>query len=213
MKKLKLLFIRKQRNKGQSFMEMTIVLGVLLLLLLGMLEFGNLLNQYVNLVDGAREGARFGSNNDPFFDPVTKKDDYDKIQTSFYTNIDQIIDGFSTYDKAGAIAPIILNPDEDEVLISFLSIRTGGTYIPYGPWCKFCKGKHPSSKILTDHGFIAGSLNDHAPNTGVLIVEIFYAYHQLLNLPLFTSVIPNPIQVHAYAVMPLSAAEPTPVVP
>jgi hypothetical protein len=214
MKKVKLLSMPKQHNKGQSFMEMALILGVLLLLLLGMIEFGNLLNQYINLVDGAREGARFGSNNDPFFDPVTKQDDYTHVQDTFYEDIDKIVEGLQTYDQAGAIAPILLNPDNpnhDDVVISVISIRTNGIYIIEGT--KSMHQDNHASKILADQGFITNSLNGNAPNTGILVVEIFYAYNQILGLPIFTVVIPNPIEVHAYAIMPLSAAEPTPDIP
>jgi hypothetical protein len=45
-----------------------------------------------------------------------------------------------------------------------------------------------------------------APPSGVLLIELFYNYDQQLNLPLFNIV--NPIPVYAYAIMPLSAAEP-----
>ncbi len=50
-----------------------------------------------------------------------------------------------------------------------------------------------------------------APKTGVLLIEIFYNYPQTLKLPVFSNVIPDPIPVHAFAIMPLSAAEPTPI--
>jgi hypothetical protein len=57
---------------------------------------------------------------------------------------------------------------------------------------------------------IEARLNTGAPATGVLLVEIFYNYWQTLNLPIFSNVIPNPIPLYNYSVMPLSAAEPTP---
>lgn len=207
MKKLKLLFIRKQRNKGQSFMEMTVILAVLLLLFMGMIEFGNLLNQYVNLVDGAREGARFGSNNDPFFDPVTKTDNYSVVQDSFYDDIDTIVEGLGTHEQGGAIAPILLDVGHDDVVISIISIRTQGDYVLVGT--RSIHHNH-TSELLSNMGFVTGSFNTDAPNTGILIVEIFYDYHQILGLPIFTNFVPDPIHLHAYAIMPLSAAEPTP---
>jgi hypothetical protein len=212
MQKLKLFFIRKNSNKGQSFMEMTLVLGVLLLLVLGMIEFGNLLNQYINLVDGAREGARFGSNQDPYEDPVTRTVNYGVIQDTFYTKMDYIVDGDSNYLSAGSIAPIILDPAADEVMMYFLSIRGGGAYEPSPIWCKFSCGVHSQSEAIvnSDASFITSSLDINAPNTGVLFVEIFYSYHQLLHSPIFTIFVPDPKHVHAYAVMPLSAVEPTP---
>lgn len=212
MKKIKLFFVLKQHNKGQAFMEMAILIIFLLIMVLGMVEFGNLLNQYISLVDGAREGARFGSNNDPFYDEIAKKDIYGAPQESFFTKIDTIVEGTGKPDDAGAIAPIILNYKKypDDVVISFISVRTGGSYITYGPWSSH--KKQLTSKILDDPDFISGSLDSAAPNTGILIVEIFYNYEQIMNSPIFTMFVPNPIPVHAYAVMPLSGAEPTPVV-
>jgi hypothetical protein len=59
-----------------------------------------------------------------------------------------------------------------------------------------------------------------APPGGVLVVEIFYNYPPLLKLPIFSngeflgvtySIIPDPIPLYVYTVMPLSSAEPTPV--
>jgi hypothetical protein len=53
------------------------------------------------------------------------------------------------------------------------------------------------------------SLRNDRPN-GFVIVEVFYEHHQLLNLPIISQVIPDPIVVRAYSMMPVSAAEPTP---
>jgi len=70
-------------------------------------------------------------------------------------------------------------------------------------------GNHVSN--LTDAA-IRARLEAGAPATGVLLVEIYYNYpHQLNALPNFTPFIPNPIPVYTYAIMPLSAAEPTPI--
>jgi hypothetical protein len=48
-----------------------------------------------------------------------------------------------------------------------------------------------------------------APPSGLVIVEIFYNYQQVLGLPLFADFL-NPIPVYTYSAMPLSSAEPTP---
>lgn len=52
---------------GQSMLEMAIFLPVLLLLIAGMVEVGMYANDYLTLLDAAREAARFGSNLDPEF--------------------------------------------------------------------------------------------------------------------------------------------------
>ena len=68
---------------------------------------------------------------------------------------------------------------------------------------------------LTD---IRARLVSDAPNAGVLLVEIYYNYPQLLKLPVFSnssflgvrfSLIPDPIPVYVYTIMPISSAEPT----
>lgn len=210
----------RSKNRGQSFVELALVLFFLLLLLSGMVEFGNLLNQYVNLVDGAREGARYGSNNDPFLlsDGVTY--DYSAPQNSFFQNIDKVVEGDTSVDpeqRTSAIAPLVLVPDRtdgnqgDEVLIRFYAVSGSniiGRFPASAAWCAYCRsGGHTS---LITEGQIQTELESSAPSTGILVIEIFYAYNQILKMPFFTAFVPDPIQVHAYAFMPLSAAEATP---
>lgn len=47
-------------EKGQSLVEFTIVLPIILLILMGILEFGIMLNCYLTLNNVSREGARLG---------------------------------------------------------------------------------------------------------------------------------------------------------
>jgi len=48
------------------------------------------------------------------------------------------------------------------------------------------------------------------PDKGMVLVEIYYCHHQLLNLPIISDLIPNPIPLHAFTVMPAPQAAPTP---
>lgn len=48
------------------------------------------------------------------------------------------------------------------------------------------------------------------PNKGFVAIEFYYCHEQVLDLPLFTNIVPNPIQIHAYTIMPLPAAAPSP---
>jgi hypothetical protein len=53
--------IKSLRNeKGQSLVEFAILLPILLLLLMGILEFGIILNSYLTINNASREGARLG---------------------------------------------------------------------------------------------------------------------------------------------------------
>ncbi|MGV8982966.1 TadE/TadG family type IV pilus assembly protein [Clostridium sp.] len=49
-----------KNEKGQSLVEFAILLPLLLLLLMGILEFGLMLNSYLTIHNLAREGARLG---------------------------------------------------------------------------------------------------------------------------------------------------------
>jgi hypothetical protein len=208
----RLKFNWKKDNKSQSLVELTLVLGILLLLLAGMVEFGNLLNLYINLVDGAREGARFGSNDDPFYvDPDTGPH-----KQFFFKQIYQIVEGDKIKDPnaKGAINPIVLDPTHDDILVTFFSVTT---HAPNPPTLLRFEAS-PFSKYgnITESAFddndIKGKINPDTPNMGFVLVEIFYNYHQILKFIDLSNDPTNPytIAVHTYSIMPLSAAEPTP---
>ncbi|MBP2626276.1 MAG: TadE family protein [Firmicutes bacterium] len=47
-----------KNNRGQALVEFALMLPVLLLLVVGVMEFGLIINQYMVLAEAAREGAR-----------------------------------------------------------------------------------------------------------------------------------------------------------
>ena len=49
-----------KNQKGQSLVEFAIILPVVLLLLMGIIEFGMMFNSYLTIQNVAREGARLG---------------------------------------------------------------------------------------------------------------------------------------------------------
>lgn len=193
-------------GRGQSFVELAIVFMFLLTMLTGVVEFGNLLNQYINVIDGAREGARAASNASPF------QQGTDIADPSFYTNIDDIIEGTFNADGSekdkSAIEPVRLDPAADDVVISVFAIDKDGTLKRFpqgtGYWSRY--GNHTSQFADTDVTSLISGTKNLAPNTGMVLVEVFYAYHTILQMPFLPTVIP----LHTYAVMPLTAAEATP---
>ncbi len=58
-------FVQKRR-RGQSFLELALILPILLILLLGVVEVAFFLGRYLDLLDLTREAARFASGRDPF---------------------------------------------------------------------------------------------------------------------------------------------------
>jgi hypothetical protein len=47
------------------------------------------------------------------------------------------------------------------------------------------------------------------PNKGFVVVEVYYCYEQILNIPFLSVFLPNPILMHTYSIMPLPSAQPT----
>jgi hypothetical protein len=56
---------RTSRTRGQSLVELTLTLPILMLMLLGLVEIGWLANNYLTLLDATREAGRYGSVRDP----------------------------------------------------------------------------------------------------------------------------------------------------
>jgi Flp pilus assembly protein TadG len=57
---------RRLRPRGQSIVEFVLMLPILLILLSGLFEFGFIFNQYLAVLDAARNASRFSSDNDAF---------------------------------------------------------------------------------------------------------------------------------------------------
>jgi hypothetical protein len=226
---IKRLFSLIRRNKhGQSFVELALVVLILALMLSGVVEFGFLLNNYLKVLDGAREGARFSNMDMPFaVDPSTGEIEIDVhgdivSNQTFYTN--------TAIEAMRVMSPVVLNGNRgDDIIISVFSVFGSSIVrfpIGYANGWSVCGNKalaafasdlnsanwtscsEKNSKFSTPQ--ILAIMNSTAPGSGVLLVEVYYNYPQLLKLPVFEQVIPDPIPAYVYSVMPLSAAEPTP---
>jgi len=215
-----------RKNQGQSLIELSLILLLLLVMLTGAVEFGTLLNQYTTVVDAARAGARFASNDEPFVRVVTASCPVPFcVSMNFFHNVDVIVEGAELgrnpappavdRDK-GALSPIRLHPDEgDDVVVSVFSIHDG-TVVRFpsgeGGWSYYRSLGlgYPGQYSQFTSGELQSRLDNLAPDTGMALVEIFYNYHQVLGFWRILG-IPDPILVHTYAIMPVSAAEPTPI--
>lgn len=222
---IQLIFGMKRRNRGQSFVELALVILILALMLSGVVEFGFLMNSYLKVLDATREGARY-ANNGVAFEWDTSLGHYVSRQ-DFYVN--------TALETFQVMSPVVLNGNRgDDIVISVFSV--GGTFANptivrwpegYAFGWNLCDNKADPS-ITSAHNMsnwstcvakrsnfttakILSLMDSNAPANGVLLVEVFYNYPQLLKLPVFEQVIPDPIPVYAYSVMPLSSAVPTPV--
>ena len=224
------------RNKGQSFVELAIVLPLLLFLLIGFVEVGAIVYSYLSMLDVAREAARFASEHDPTVleGPGVGgycEDDY----LHFYQDSACVIVG------SGFNPDLILNPATDDVTISVFTIDDNlvtdrlpddgdGVWSLYGEnWTRNCDGSlNTTTPFFTDAEVEAiftiptptagpgtptpgaGTSVPSAPtDKGRVVVEVYYCHEQLLNLPLLSNLLPNPVPLHAYSFMPAPAAAPT----
>lgn len=191
---------RNKREKGQSFVELSLVIIFLMIFVAGIVEFGFMLNNYLNLVDASREAVRYSSNFDPFKPGCTPRTDPKCWDLQFYEQTISL-----TRD---VLAPMELDKDAgDDIVVSFFSVGDG-VFIRFPSDQGWSANSNQVSRLSSAQ--IQSRLDSSAPPTGVLLVEIFYNYHQVLKLPIFTPFVPDPTLLYAYAIMPLAAAEPLP---
>jgi hypothetical protein len=222
---IKQFFFRMQgKNRGQSFVELALVVLILALILSGVVEFGFLLNSYLKVLDGSREGARYANNGVAF--------EWDALLGHYASRQDFYVN--TTIEALLTMSPVILNGNRgDDVVISVFSV--GGTpsnptivrwpegydygwnlcdnrldtnirmHTSLADWssCTAKRSNFSTSQVLS-------LMDPNAPGSGIVLVEVFYHYPQLLKLPVFEQVIPDPIPVYTYSMMPLSSAAPTP---
>jgi len=214
--------VRKRRRRGQSLVEFAMLLPVLLIMLSGVIEFGILLNYYLDLIDAAREAARWAADADPIrndagdfvfdFGPF-----YTRTQTltkqsllaSSDNRIDWLDDPFDPLDNDDDDCGVTIDGGNDIVISAFGAMNGTVTQrFPTG-WpngIDMCGNQ--TSKFTTAQ--IAALLDPLAPTTGLVLVEVFYDYHMVMALPWITAFVPDPITLHAYSIMPNVNVEPTP---
>ena len=224
------------RNRGQSFVELAIVLPVLLFLLIGFVEVGAIIYHYLSMLDVAREAARFASEHDPAVLEGPGAGGYcEDDELHFYQDSACVIVG------AGFNPDLNLNPATDDVTISVFTIDDNivtdrlpndgdGVWSLYAEnWTKNCDGTLKSTTPFMQNNEVETIIDLPTPTTGAgtptpgagtsvpaapqdkgrVLVEVYYCHEQLLNLPIMSQLLPNPIPLHAYSFMPAPAVAPT----
>jgi Flp pilus assembly protein TadG len=214
-------FWNKIPPHGQSLVELALFFPIILVMLSGLIEFGFLLNDYLNLMDGPREGARLAVDISPFVNG-----DDEQANDDFYKNI--------ALQVTNSINPYVLDNTTDDVVISAYAIRynivtktypTGAAAAKNGPgpddihWYGgyYTLFNNFSPKVtettiqskLSDITYSGDAvLSKPDLRNGLVAVEMFYAYKQKLALPWITVFVPDPIHLHMYAISPLPGGAP-----
>jgi hypothetical protein len=192
----------QRERKAQSFVEFAIFLPIFLVMISGLTEFGFLLNEYMNLIDGPREGARWAADQGSDNSFKTAGSPFYQDTVTYVLNAIKPIDPFKIRDT-GDVVISVFSIDENKTVVARYPIGD-----PNG-WAKY--NGTPSKFTNADvEGLInAASVSGTPLPTGIVLVEIFYKYDQLLKLPWITVFVPDPIPVYSYTMMPCMAAQPT----
>ena len=204
---------RRKKSVGQSLVEFTIMLPILLMMLSGLIEFGFLLNAYLDVIDAARDAARFSANDDP-----TKEDPFpiDPPYDNFWHRAWQGVRGSLATSSDGRISWNSTDPSDcvdvnGDIVVSAFEVL--GTTVEnrwplgYPAGASNC-GNYLSKIADADvEGILSGAT---IPNSGLVLIEVYYEYEMLLGLPWITEFLPDPIVLYAYTIMPNTFVEPTP---
>ena len=214
---------RPKKRLGQSLVEFTILLPLLMMMLSGLVEFGLALNHYLDLVDTAREVSRYSADDDPIHDDTTAA--FILYNGLFYARALN----YTKYNL-GQARQLTLDEDTDDLVVSIFAVTGRTVTARYPPaftdsdvarptcvgqpnggemgWRAYCN--HASKFSSADVTNLLAPLPSLPANTGVVLVEIFYDYNMVLGLPWITAVVNDPIELHAYSLYPNVASEPTP---
>ena len=208
------LVFNLQPAGGQGLVETAILLPVLLIVLSGLLEFGFVLNEYMTIQDAVRNAARYAADSD-----FRVRDNVNDCNSTkdFYRQTACLIN--RELSREAPFVGLNLANGQDDVIISVFSVdgpsgRITGRFpedVGEAGWSMaedFTGTRNQSSSFSTAE--MQAKLHGFAPNTGYVLVELYYSYDQKLKLPWITAFVPDPILMRPYAVMPNSSAEPTP---
>ncbi len=219
----KVIRSRRGRNnwRGQSLVEFAVLLPLLMMMLSGLIELGFAINMYLDLVDTAREVARFSADDDPSHEADGTPTDYNQV---FYLQAASM----TTYTLQQA-GQILLDPSADDLVVSVFQIQNQNVVnrFPYTftdtrtagncngatqggelGWRMYCNQTSRLSQSEVETRI--DRLPNVPPDTGIVLVEIYHEYHMVMNLPWITAFVPNPIPLHAYTFAPNAASEPSP---
>jgi Flp pilus assembly protein TadG len=209
----RLPLVRSIRSaRGQSLVEFTILLPVLLIMISGLIEFGFMLNYYLDMIDAAREAARWAAGDDPLH--IDNTATWIDPNTNFYGRVCTVANNSIDVGSGGQID---LDSATDDIVVSAFSVAGGAVSARFpaslgeNGWSCMCpgcgSGNHTSQFTSAQ---VQALLNPAAPNTGVVLVEMWYDYHMILGLPWIKAFVPDPVTLYAYSMMPNPNVEPTP---
>ena len=147
---------------GQSLVEFALVLPPMLLIILGIIQFGFIFNTYVTMTNATREAARIGT--------IYQYDgSLSKAQNDAARNTQVLISLKASMNYLSRVAP---------------EFTSGGTWTASGGGLTYTNGD-----IVVTYTIPTG-LTDNDPRTGEQIT-VTATYHQPLVIPIIAALIPH----------------------
>ncbi len=217
-------YLRFRRPKGQSFVELALLLPLLLLMLAGMVEVAFGMFAYMSALDLTREAARFASIRDYNEQDIDYPSPSTPPETAACT--DDVLHFY--YDTACFFTDPLLNHNlefradkYDDVVITVYTIANNnvsqrhpdsGYWSLYNDnWKKDCQGNVVRNEPTLSDEFIESKFAANATSDrGIVAIEAWVCYDLALNLPFISTFVPSPFRIHTYTLMPAPEALPTP---
>ena len=219
----------RRKQRGQSMVEMALAFPILLLIMSGTLEIGMYYNDYLSLIDATRESARFLADQ-AYWNTYPNPTDCSSNQTDFFVQ-----GGCGVINNLFGVK---FDPAIDDIVISAVTVQNNTITIRYplttdsesfhavggsseNGW-SYCRNVAPlltpsvtctpAASLFNNQTLQARitSYTANAPDTGLVIVEIYHVHHQFLGLiPPGLPFLPADVMIHAYTIMPLPSAAPS----
>jgi Flp pilus assembly protein TadG len=172
------------RSRGQSLVEVALMLPLFLILILGTIEVAHAFHSFNILVSTSREAGRLGSRGETFFDPLEL--------TSVVDDNTSSLDFFEDSRGRLVIIRVTINDSGGIDTYECQVVTTPGSVAD----CSAGDTDLPQSTLQS----LLQAAGTPAAEDSFVVVELFYD-HPLLVLD---SVIDNPLPMHTYAIMPES---------
>lgn len=146
---------------------------------------------------------------DPGFNPGMPLDtNRDDVTISVFTVSGNTSSDIERWPHYSSNPPVPADPGNDGVWsLSSVSDTWGGNE----SWTKDCDGNVVQTEPFLTKDEIDDMFQAGAPEErGLVMVELWYCYEQVLGLPVLSDFIPDPIRMHVYTIMPSFEAIPTP---
>lgn len=206
----------RRKTRAQSLVEFAISLPILILLLTGMVEFGFMLNTYLSVQDAARSTARRYSTINPY------NPDGSDNPAFFQDAAQYVVELLAPSGDPGA-RQLEMDPAFDNVLVSLIGVEADETTDPVSiktitrhanaegaAYYKLFSETDPPTGYPDDRIEEFMTADGEPVDAGFLIIEIYYGYKGVLNLPWTRPFMSpeEPAMMYVSVIMPTIYAKP-----